>query len=63
MLYSQVYMHKNLFTIEMFYFMDPPVVQIFKTVMQHNDEYSQKSEIKKGLKFNWASKQMILVIW
>ena len=42
--------------------MDLPVVQILNKVMQHNDEYSQKTEIKKGLKFNWASKQMILVI-
>ena len=47
-------MHKIIFTLKMFYFMDPFVVQILKTVMQHNDEYSQKTEIKKGLKFNWA---------
>lgn len=32
-------------------------------IMEHNDEYSRKTEIKRGFKFNWASKQMILAIW
>ena len=32
-------------------------------MMEHDDEYSRNKWDKKGLKFNWVSKQMILAIW
>ena len=40
-------------------------ITLFKNdvMMEHDDEYSRNKWDKKGLKFNWASKQMILVIW